>query len=175
MKTKFQALAKAKWIQPIVEDDGESLYALIPEGKAVIAKLSSLIVNLKSNIFWIANLKEILHVTSLLFAEVEEAVNNGVTVTAIIEGLRPEESQIKQIQHNIKLESGCARFHQHPLNRFAVFDGKEAMISTNKRNEAGETSALWTTDANLIGVLTGYFETAWSESEELKLINKQLN
>jgi len=55
-----------------------------------------------------------------------------------------------------------------PLNRFAVFDGKEAMISTNKKSKAGETSALWTTDANLIGVLTGYFETAWSESEELK-------
>jgi hypothetical protein len=42
------------------------------------------------------------------------------------------------------------------------------MISTNRKNSSEDTSALWTTDTNLIGVLRGYFETAWSESEELK-------
>jgi sugar-specific transcriptional regulator TrmB len=168
MKTKFQALSNAKWIQPIVNDDGESLYALIPEGKAVIAKFSSLIVNLKSDIFWLAKLKEVAHVTSLLSVEIEEAVKNGVKVTAIIEGVRPDESQIKQIQHTMNLKSSFIRVHQQPLNQFAVFDSKEAMISTNKESESGETSALWTTDANLVGVLIGYFETAWRESEELK-------
>ena len=174
MKTKFQALAKAKWIQPIVEDDGkDSLYALIPEGKAVIAKYTSLIESSKTNVSWIDTLKEISHATSLLSAEIKRAVHNSVKLRVIIEDFKSDESQSKQVQHTINIESATLRFHHQPLNRFVVFDSKEAMISTNKKSESGETSALWTTDANLIGVLTGYFETAWSESQELKQINKQ--
>jgi hypothetical protein len=42
------------------------------------------------------------------------------------------------------------------------------MISTNRKNTSEGISALWTTDTNLIGILKGYFEIAWSESEELK-------
>jgi len=173
MKAKFQVLSKAKWVQPIVVGEEESLYALIPEGKAVIAKLTSLIDSSKINVFWIDTLKEISHVTSLLFVEIKNAIHNGVKVKVIIEDFKPDESQSKQVQHTINLESASIRFHHQPLNRFAVFDGREAMISTNRKNKSEDTSALWTTDINLIGVLTGYFETAWSESEELKQINKQ--
>jgi hypothetical protein len=36
------------------------------------------------------------------------------------------------------------------------------IISTNKKNTSEGTSALWTTDINLIYVLRGYFETAWN-------------
>jgi hypothetical protein len=42
------------------------------------------------------------------------------------------------------------------------------IISTNRKNTSEGTSALWTTDTNLIGVLRGYFETAWNETEELR-------
>jgi hypothetical protein len=150
----------------------ESLYALIPEGKAVIAKLSSLIVSSKINVFWIEPLKEILHVSSLLFAEIKNAIHKGVEVKVIIEDFRPDESQKKQVQHTINIESASIRFHNQPLNRFAIFDGREAMISTNRKITSEDSSALWTTDSNLIGVLRGYFETAWSESEELRQINK---
>jgi sugar-specific transcriptional regulator TrmB len=168
MKAKFQVLSKAKWVQPIVVGEEESLYALIPEGKAVAAKLSSLIVSSKIDIFWIGHLKEIMHVTSLLFAEIKSAIHNGVEVRVIIEDFRPDESQTKQVQHIINVESASVRFHSQPLNRFAVFDGKEAMISTSRKSKFEDTSALWTTGTNLIGVLREYFETAWSESEELK-------
>ncbi len=37
-----------------------------------------------------------------------------------------------------------------------------------------DTSALWTTDANLFGVVSGYFDMGWRESEKAKQINKQL-
>ncbi|MGA3060183.1 MAG: helix-turn-helix domain-containing protein [Candidatus Bathyarchaeia archaeon] len=168
MKTKFQELSKAKWVQPIVVGEEKSLYALIPEGKAVVAKLTSLITSSKINVFWIDTLKEISHVTSLFAAEIKKAMHNKVDVKVIIEDFKPDESQTKQVQHTINIEPGNIRFHHQPLNRFAVFDGREAMISTNRKNSSEDTSALWTTDTNLIGVLRGYFETAWSESEELK-------
>jgi sugar-specific transcriptional regulator TrmB len=173
MKAKFQVLSKAKWGQPIAVGEKESQYALIPEGKAVVAKLNSLIANSKINVSWIDTLKEISHVTSLLVAEIKKAIHNRVEVKMIIEDFKPDESQTKQIQHTINIESVSIRFHRQPLNRFAVFDGREAMISTNRRNTSEDTSALWTTDTNLIGVLNGYFETAWNESEEPKQINKQ--
>jgi len=170
MKTKFQLLSKAKWAQPLVMGNEESLYALIPEGKPVIAKLSSLISSFKSEIFWIANLKEILHVTSLLSTEITKAFHGELKIRAIIEDAPLDEFQTKQVQHTLKLNPGSVRFQRQSLNRFIVFDGKEAMISTNKESESGETSALWTTDSNLIGVLRGYFETSWNESEEIKQI-----
>jgi len=168
MKTKFQELSKAKWVQPIAVGEDESLYALIPEGKAVIAKLTSLIASSKINVFCIDTQKEISHVTSLLFTEFKRAIDNRVDVKVIIEDFNPDESQKKQVQQSINIKSISIRFHNSPLNRFSVFDIKEAMISTNRKSTSENTSALWTTDANLIGVLRGYFETAWSESEELK-------
>jgi sugar-specific transcriptional regulator TrmB len=170
MKAKFQVLSKAMWVQPLVLGEEESLYALIPEGKAVIAKLNSLIVSSKINVFWIDTLKEISHVTSLLVAEIKKAIHKGVEVRLIIEDFKPDESQTKQVQYTINSELFSVRFHNQPLNRFTVFDGREAMISTNRKSTSEDTSALWTTDTNLIGVLKGYFEMAWGESEELKQI-----
>ncbi|MGA3291320.1 MAG: helix-turn-helix domain-containing protein [Candidatus Bathyarchaeia archaeon] len=171
MKVKFKAISKTMGVQPIVVGEEKSLYALIPEGKAVIAKLASLIASSKINVFWIGTTKEISHVTSLLFAEIKSAIHNKVEVKMIIEDFKPDEPQRKQMQHTINIESASIRFHYQPLNRFTVFDGREAMISTTRKSNPEDTSALWTTDTNLIGVLNGYFETAWSESEELKQIN----
>jgi sugar-specific transcriptional regulator TrmB len=168
MKAKFQILSKAKWVQPIAVGEEESLYALIPEGKAVTNRFTSLIVSSKSYIFWIGTLKEILHFTSLLSAEINKAIHNRIEVKLIIEDFRPDDNQRKQVQHTINIEPIGTRFSNKPLNRFEIFDGKEAMISTNRKNTSDGTSALWTTDTNLIGILKGYFDNAWSESEELK-------
>jgi len=167
MKKKFQLLSKAKWAEPLDVGEEESFYALIPEGKAVIAKFSNLISGLKNDVFWIANLKEISHITSLLSNEIAEAVHRGIKFREIIEDFNPDESQIKQAKHTLNDKSAIIKFHQQPLNRFAVFDGKEAMISTSRKSMSGDTSALWTTDANLIGVLSGYFDMGWRESKEL--------
>jgi sugar-specific transcriptional regulator TrmB len=168
MKTKFQELSKAKWVQPIAVGEDESLYALIPKGKSIIAKLTNLITISKSNIFWIDTLKEISHDTALLFSEIKRAIHKGVEVRLIIEDFNSDQHQKKQVQQSINIESIIIRFHKSSLNRFAVFDSKEAMISTDRRKISEDTSSLWTTDTNLIGILRGYFETAWSESEELK-------
>jgi sugar-specific transcriptional regulator TrmB len=168
MKAKFQILSKAKWVQPIAVGEEESIYALLPEGKAVITRLTSSIISSKSNVLWIDTPKEILHSISLLSTEIKRAIHNRVKIRLIIEDFRPDEDQKKQVQHTINIESIDTRFHPQPLNRFEIFDDREAMISTNRKNTSEGTSALWTTDTNLIGVLKGYFETAWSESQELK-------
>jgi len=167
MKTKFQLLSKAKWVEPLVVGEEESLYALIPEGKAIIAKFSNLLSNIKSGVFWIATAEEILHMTALLSTEIKGAIHKGAKFRQIIEDFRPNESQMKQVQHALDKKSASTRFNRQPLNNFAVFDGKEAIISTNKKNVSEYTSALWTTDANLIGVLGVYFELEWGESVEL--------
>ncbi len=168
MKAKFQTLAKVQWAKPTSLGEEESLYALIPEGKAVIAKLTSLIATSKTNVFWIDSLKEILHVISLSYGEIKKAVHNGVQVKMIIEDFTPDEAQRKQVLHTIEIESASIRYNHQPLNRFRVFDGKAAMISTHRKNEYVDTSALWTTDSNLTGVLSAYFENAWIESKELE-------
>jgi sugar-specific transcriptional regulator TrmB len=166
MKMKFQELSKAKWVQPVVDKE-ESLYALIPKGKGITAKLTSLIAGSKSNLIGIETLKEISHITSLLSSEIKRAIHNGVEVKLIIEDFNSELYQKKQVLQNINIESINIRFNNSTLNTFAVFDGKDAMISTSRRKISEDISALWTTDPNLIGILRGYFESAWSESEDL--------
>jgi sugar-specific transcriptional regulator TrmB len=168
MKTKFQELSKAKWVQPVVASDNTSLYALIPEGKAITAKFSSLIVGAKISVFWIDTFKEILHVTSLLSSEIKRAVHNGVEVKVIIEDFKSDQYQKKQVQESMNIAPIVIRFHNSSLNRFVIIDSKDAMISTDRRNISEGTTSLWTNDTNLIGILTGYFETAWNESYELK-------
>jgi sugar-specific transcriptional regulator TrmB len=168
MKIKFRELSRTKWGQPVVVGEEESLYALIPEGRAITSKLTSLILSSKKIVLWIDTLREISHVTSLLFVEIERAIHKRVEVKVILEDFNSNQFQSKQVQQSINIESIGIRFHNQPLNRFVVFDNRDALISTNRKSASEEPSALWTTDANLIGVLRGYFETAWSESEELK-------
>jgi HTH-type transcriptional regulator, sugar sensing transcriptional regulator len=168
MKMKFRELSKTKWRHPIAVGEEKSLYALIPDSRAVMSKLANLILSSKTNVLWIGTLREISHVTSLLFGEIKRAIHNRVEIRVIIEDFNSDQSQRKQVQQSINIESNGIRFHHQPLNRFVVFDGREAMISTNRKSASEDISALWTTDANLIGVLRGYFETGWSESEDFK-------
>jgi hypothetical protein len=86
----------------------------------------------------------------------------------IIEDFNSDQYQKKKVQQSINIESINIKFHNSPLKKLAVFDSRDAMISTDRRRISEDTSALWTTDANLIGILQGYFDSAWSESEELK-------
>jgi sugar-specific transcriptional regulator TrmB len=168
MKTKFQALAKVQWAKPTSLSEEESLYALIPEGKAVTAKIADLIATSKNSILWIDVLREISRIVSLTSNEIKRAIHTGTDVRLVIEDFKPDESQMKQVQHSMSITPATIRFNSQPLHRFAVFDGKTAMISTHRKNESEETSALWTTDSNLTGVLSSYFENAWNESKELK-------
>jgi sugar-specific transcriptional regulator TrmB len=167
MKEKFKTLARVQWIRPINIIDEESLYALIPEGKAVLSKLTSIIDNSKIDLLWIAALKEIIHVTSLSTTEIKSAIHSEVNFRVLIEDFKPNEILPKQVRQAINSETASIKLHHQPLYKFAVSDGKAALISTHGKNEIEETSALWTTDRNLIGVLQTYFEAAWNESKEL--------
>jgi sugar-specific transcriptional regulator TrmB len=168
MKEKFQTIAKVQWAVPVNLGEEESQYALIPEGKAVISKITSLIASSKIDVLWIATLKEISHILSSSFVEIKRAIHDQVEVRVIIEDFIPDEFQRKRVQNILNVEISIVRFHHQPLKRFAVFDSRAAMISTYRKNEPEDTSALWTTDCNLIGVLRSYFKSAWSESKELE-------
>jgi sugar-specific transcriptional regulator TrmB len=173
MKEKFRKLAKVKWTQPVSLGEEESLYALISEGKAILAKTSDLIVNSKKEIFWIENQGEILRSLYNFSKEYLGAIRRDVIVRMIFEDCRPDDLLRKQVQSLINTKSTLVRFHRQLLNRFIVFDSKEALITTDRKSGLTEAPVLWTTDNNLIGVLKGYFENSWKESEEL-IQNKPL-
>ena len=167
MKMKFQELSETKWVQPLAPGKDESLFAIIPEGKAIIAKFASLISGSKIGVFWIGNSKEVSHVACLLSSEIKSAIHRGVEVKVIIEDFNSDQNQKKQVQQCLNIDAINIRFHTSPLKKFAAFDGKDAIISTERGNVSEDTSSLWTNDANLIGILKGYFDSAWSESKEI--------
>lgn len=175
MKEKFQKLVKTKWDQPVkLGDDEDSLYVLIPDGNAIMAKISSLVAKTDEQIFWIEKQKKILHDISRISEEYERAIHRGVNIHIIIEDCIADDNLRKQIQTIIDTKSAHIRCHNQSLNTFEVFDSRQALIAANRQNEQDESPSLWTTDKNLIGVLNGYFENVWKESEEL-IQNKMQN
>jgi sugar-specific transcriptional regulator TrmB len=176
MKEKFQELVKTKWDRPVkLGDDEDSLYALIPDGNAIATKLSSMVANTKEQISWIEILKKILQGISRISEEYEKAMRRGVNIRIIIEDCIADDKIRKQMQTVVNTKSVQIRCHQEPLNMFEVFESQQALIAANRKSEQNEGPSLWTTDKNLIGVLNGYFENVWKESEELiqdKMQNK---
>jgi hypothetical protein len=49
---------------------------------------------------------------------------------------------------------------------FEVFDSQQALIAAKRKSDQTEGPSLWTTDKDHVGVLYGYFENVWKESEE---------
>jgi hypothetical protein len=49
---------------------------------------------------------------------------------------------------------------------FEFFDSQQALIAANRKSDQTEGPSLWTTDKDHVGVLDGYFENVWKESEE---------
>jgi hypothetical protein len=176
MKEKFRELVKTKWDHPVkLGDDEDSLYALIPDGNAIVTKISSIVANTKGQISWIEIQKKILQGISGISEEYERAIHRGVNIRIIIEDCIADDKIRKKMQTIVNTNSIQIRCHQEPLNMFEVFDSQQALIAANRKSEQEEGPSLWTTDKNLIGVLNGYFENVWKESEELiqdKMLNK---
>jgi sugar-specific transcriptional regulator TrmB len=163
MRIAVQRLSLNDWKLPIPEE--ESLYILIAEKKAILAKTSRLIRNSRKEVALIADKVRIIPVLSQFSDECKRAIKKGAQIRLIFEGESTDILLEEKVKKLIGGASVHVKFHSEPLNHFIMSDDKEALINTNKESGLGESPSLWTNNSNLIGVLKTSFELDWQNAE----------
>ena len=164
MKNNVQKLSLKDWKQPVLGEN--SIYILIAEKKAILAKTSDLVGNSRKEVALIADKERIIPVLAQFSDEYNQAIKKGAQIRLIFEGEIPDGSLKEKVEKLIDGASVHIKFHSEPLNHFIMSDDKEALITTSKDSGLGESPSLWTNNGNLIGVLRTGFESDWKKAED---------
>jgi sugar-specific transcriptional regulator TrmB len=164
MKSKVKKLSLKDWTQRFPEED--SIYILIPDKKAILAKTSGLIKDSRKEVAFITDKERIMPVLAQFSDECKQAIKKGVQIRLILEGDGPDGLLKEKVKKLIGIASVQVKFHSEPLNHFIMSDDKEALITTSKESGLGESPSLWTNNSNLIGVLRTSFESDWKKAED---------
>jgi sugar-specific transcriptional regulator TrmB len=163
MKSRVKKLSLKEWTQRVSEE--ESIYILIPDRKAILAKTSGLIKDSRKEVALIADKGLIIRILSKFADECKQAIKEGVQIRLIFEGEKPDGLLKEKVKKLIGIPSVQIKFHREPLNHFIMSDDKEALITTSKESGLGQSPSLWTNNSNLIGVLRTGFESDWAKAE----------
>jgi sugar-specific transcriptional regulator TrmB len=164
MKVIVQRLSLKDWKKPLSKE--ESIFILIAEKKAILAKTSGLIRNSRKEVALIADKTRIMPVLSQFSDEYKTAIEKGANVRLLFEDENLDvllKEKVAKLLGNISVQ---VKFIGEPLNHFIMSDDKEALITTAKESGLGESPSLWTNNKNLIGVLRSSFESDWKKAEE---------
>jgi sugar-specific transcriptional regulator TrmB len=164
MKNKVKELSLKDWTQRLPEE--ESIYILIPDKAAILAKTSALIRNSRKEVVLIADRARIAQILANFPDEHKHAIKIGAQIRLIFEGESPDILVKETVRKLIGSASVSVKFHRKPLNHFIMSDDKEAIITTSKQSGLGESPSLWTNNSNLIGVLRTGFESDWKDAED---------
>ena len=163
MRSSVQRIALKDWKQPLPEE--LSIYILIAEKKAILAKTSELIRNSKKEVALIADKTRLIPMLSQFSEECKQAIKKGAQIRLIFEGESPDSLLKEKVQKLIDGPSVHIKFYHAPLNHFIMSDDKEALITASKESGLGESPSLWTNNGNLVGVLRTGFEFEWEKAE----------
>ena len=164
MKGIVQRLSLKDWKQPLSKE--ESIFILIAEKKAILAKTSGLIRNSIKEVALIADKTRIMPVLSQFSDEYKKAIKKGANVRLLLEGEKPDVFIKEKVAKLLGTVSVLVKFYSEPLNHFIMSDDREALITTSIESGLGESPSLWTNNRNLIGVLRTGFESDWEKAEE---------
>jgi sugar-specific transcriptional regulator TrmB len=164
MRSRVQKLSLKDWKQPIPGE--ESIYILVAEKRAVLAKTSELIRNSRKEVSLVAGKARIIPTLSQFSEECRQAIKKGSQIYLIFEGALPDGLLKEKVNRLIDGTSVHIKFHHEPLNHFIMSDDKEALITNSKEGGLGENASLWTNNSNLIGVIRKSFESNWKEAED---------
>ena len=140
-------LSHKDWKQPLPGE--ESIYILIAEKKAILAKTSELIRNSKEEVSLIADKGRIIPTLSQFSEECRSAIKKGAQIRLLFEGDVSDDLLKQKVKKLIDGASVHIKFHHEPLNHFIMSDDKEALITTSKETGLGESPLFGQTTATL--------------------------
>jgi sugar-specific transcriptional regulator TrmB len=164
MRNKVQKLSNKDWKQPLSGE--ESIYILIAEKKAILAKTSGLIRSSRKELTLIADKARIMPTLSQFSEECRQAIKKGAQIRLIFEGDKSDSLLKEKVKKLIDGTSVHIKFNAEPLNHFIMSDDKEALITASKESGLGESPSLWTNNGNLMGLIRTAFESDWQKAED---------
>jgi len=164
MRNKVERLSHKNWKQPLSEED--SIFILIAEKKAILAKTSELIRSSIKEVAFIADKARIIPAVSQFSQECKQAIKKGSKIRLIFEGDKPDSMLKEKVNKLIDGTSVHIKFNPEALHHFIMSDDKEALITTSIDSGLGESPSLWTNNSNLIGALRTAFESDWQKAED---------
>jgi sugar-specific transcriptional regulator TrmB len=163
MRRRVKMLSVKNWKQTLPGE--ESIYILVSERKAILAKTSELIGNSRKEVAIVADKGRIMAFLSLFPDEFKQATKKGAQIRLIFERDNPDHDLGEKVQTFIGGASVHVKFCREPLHHFLMSDDKQALITTSKESGFGDSPSLWTNNTNLIGVLRTSFESGWEKAE----------
>jgi sugar-specific transcriptional regulator TrmB len=164
MKGIVERLSLKDWKQPLSKE--ESIFILIAEKKAILAKTSGLIRNSTKEVALVADKTRIIPILSQFSDEYKTAIEKGTNVRLLFEGENPDVLLNEKVAKLLGSIAVQVKFYSEPLNHFIMSDDKEALITTSKESGLGESPSLWTNNRNLLGVLRTSFESDWKKAKQ---------
>jgi len=167
-ETEYKAsllLEKFKEVNYFVSQEKESFFILVPEKEAYRRKFRFSIDNAR------VSCDMLLHWECFRYGMVEDAeiwektVEQGVKTRFIVYNSKEE----KTIERVIRSLSRKGSFEVRsvfapPPATIAIFDGRDACITTSPMLSPDSTSSLWSNNSGLIAVFQNYFDSMWSSS-----------
>ena len=110
MRGIVQKLSLKDWKQPLPRE--ESIYILIAEKKAILAKTSDLISNSRKEVALIADKARIMPVLSQFSDEYKLAIKKGAQIRLLFEGESPDGLLKEKVKKLIGSASVQIKFHR---------------------------------------------------------------
>src|SRR4030043_220797 len=120
MRSMVQKLSLKDWKQPPPGE--ESIYILIAEKNAILAKTSGLISNSRKEVALIVDKARIMPVLAQFSDEYRLAIKKGAQIRLLLEGENPDGLVKEKVRKLIGSASVRVKFHCKPLNHFIMSD-----------------------------------------------------
>jgi sugar-specific transcriptional regulator TrmB len=163
MRKIVQNLSLKDWKPEHKEE--ESIYILIGEKKAILAKTAGLIRNSKKEVALIADKGRVMPTISQFSDDFKLVVKKGGVIRILFEEENPDALLKEKVKKLIDGASVHIKFYGGALNHFILSDDSQALITTSKESGLGESPSLWTNNSNLIGTLRNSFESDWEKAK----------
>ena len=144
-------------------------FVLIPEREPLIRKFKKTIEATYEEICVINTWREFVQWSFLLSDQLNKIITRNVNIRWLTD--KVEDSDVipkiaRSILNNPRFK---LRIVLNPSNsKFAIFDGEEVIIATQRKMNAADSPALWSNNPALVSILKEYFDRKWKSGIEYK-------
>lgn len=144
----------------------ESHFSLISQRDAVIRKGLTMTEAAERSIDIVTSKDQFLHFFASYTEPIKNALRRGVKFRIVLDAAEHDDSILRLVK---KYDSPDASLHlncvDEALSHYTVVDHREGLMATSVEPTAlGRNPYLWTSDSNLIGLMTRSFESTWHTS-----------
>jgi len=145
-------------IQSTSSQENGSHFVLISEKEAISRRTATLTGSAKKNIDLADSSESVIRFVINYADALKKASGRGVRFRILTDCPDNEDAVPKALENSMPRSSFALGYLDGITSRYAIFDGREAMITTSAEGGLAESSTLWTDDASLVALMQRGFE-----------------